>query len=329
MSAPSLFELYENNYRSGQITARRSSLTHRYATQDVDASSLPRSAGYTYCPPIKDIIYEESPIIRLKGTISVCDFASSNEDDDTSIYDHSGSTSPDNEPATPPEPAHILPTGLKLFTASAGLLHKVTEPRAVVIARHDTPFEGEERQAFEHPRQSARSRRPSWMTPSRSPSPRKPAPAVIMTEDQPLYMAGRPASAAPVKRETEGLDSSSRSSSPVSGLRRVLTKKPKRPAIAALPSSGPVEVHVPSGAPPLPVSSHIPKSFSLDRLTSLNGSMSSFASSRPSLAAVGNDSPRKSKSEIGRKRDELWTAFRTLEGEFQKYVRSHCCSRSC
>ncbi|KAK3076288.1 hypothetical protein LTS18_013410, partial [Coniosporium uncinatum] len=182
MSTPSLFELYENNYQSGQTPARRSSLTTRYATDDLDASPLARSANYTYFPPIKEIIYEESPIIRLKGTVSVSDFGSSNEDDETSIYDDSGSTSPDNEPATPPEPAHVLPSGLKLYTTSAESLHKIAEPRSVVIARHDTPFEVEERQAFEQSRQSTRSRRPSWMVPSRSPSPRKPAPAVTVAE---------------------------------------------------------------------------------------------------------------------------------------------------
>jgi len=321
MSTPSLFELYENNYHNGRTPARRSSLTTRYTTEDLDASPLARSASYTYFPLVKEIIYEESPIIRLKGTISVSDFGSSNEDDETSIYDHSGSTSPDNGPATPPEPTHVLPSGLKLYTTSAGSLHKIAEPRPVVIARHDTPFEVEERQAFEQSRQSTRSRRLSWMMPSRSPSPRKPAPAVTVAEDQSLYMAGQPASAASNRRESERLDSSSRSSSPVSGLRRVLTKKPKRPASAAIPSSGPLEVHVPSGAPSLPGSSQIPKSFSLDRLTSSNGSKSSLGSSKPSFGTVGNDSPRKSKSETGRKRDELWTVFRSLEGDFQKYAK--------
>ncbi|KAF1983730.1 DUF1765-domain-containing protein [Aulographum hederae CBS 113979] len=61
---------------------------------------------------------------------------------------------------------------------------------------------------------------------------------------------------------------------------------------------------------------HLPKSFSLDRFPSFTASLSS-RTSRASFLPTASE--RKPRVDMSRRRDELWTAFRTLDGEFQKF----------
>ncbi|KAL1632798.1 hypothetical protein SLS56_003288 [Neofusicoccum ribis] len=66
-----------------------------------EAVHLPRSASYTYFPPVKDLEYEDSSVVELKGRISEADLRSSRDDD--SPYSSSGGSTPENEPADSPD----------------------------------------------------------------------------------------------------------------------------------------------------------------------------------------------------------------------------------
>ncbi|KAF4544956.1 hypothetical protein BFW01_g2470 [Lasiodiplodia theobromae] len=66
-----------------------------------EAVHLPRSASYTYFPPVKDLEYEDSSVVELKGRISEAELHSSRDED--SPYSSSGGSTPENEPADPPE----------------------------------------------------------------------------------------------------------------------------------------------------------------------------------------------------------------------------------
>ncbi|KAH7045857.1 hypothetical protein B0J12DRAFT_711766 [Macrophomina phaseolina] len=72
-----------------------------------EAVHLPRSASYTYFPPVKDLEYDDSSVVELKGRISEADLRSSRDED--SPYSSSGGSTPENEPADPPDPKPTLP----------------------------------------------------------------------------------------------------------------------------------------------------------------------------------------------------------------------------
>lgn len=73
-----------------------------------EAVHLPRSASYTYFPPVKDLEYEDSSVVELKGRISEADLQSSR--DDESPYSSSGGSTPENEPADIPDIPETKPS---------------------------------------------------------------------------------------------------------------------------------------------------------------------------------------------------------------------------
>ncbi|KAL0264224.1 hypothetical protein SLS55_000171 [Diplodia seriata] len=90
------------------IIGRDRSVSDAAATHNVvddprppEAVHLPRSASYTYFPPVKDLEYEDSSVVELKGRISEAELHSSRDED--SPYSSSGGSTPENEPADPPE----------------------------------------------------------------------------------------------------------------------------------------------------------------------------------------------------------------------------------
>ena len=152
--------------------------------------------------------------------------------------------------------------------------------------------------------------RKSWASASRSPSPspttrrsrKDPADAWELDKNSP--------------RTTESFQGSQSNNAraTVNGTTRrnsILSKRPKRP-LSSLLSKGPEGLDPPSVPP-------IPKSFSTDKLPSLNRKSSTLGNP-PALPKSRSFERLNGKgSETPRKKDELWSQFRNLDGEFQKF----------
>ena len=160
---------------------------------------------------------------------------------------------------------------------------------------------------------SARFRRRSWMPSSRSPSPAGKRRTAAEGLADTLGSVVRRSS--PFRRSVDSDNNDERSRSRSSSLtRRSITSK-----LAKRPASGVYEVQAKEAASQVNKPSQLSKSFSTDRL-----SLSSFTKNKsttnippvPRLSA--KEKQRLATSEPTKKKDELWTAFRNLEGDFQK-----------
>ena len=155
--------------------------------------------------------------------------------------------------------------------------------------------------------------RRSWVSASRSPSPspskRRPRKdREIAPEPEP----GELKSSAPSQQAMNGIHHDSVNGTPTTARRNsFLSKRPRRP-LSSLLSKGPDTIDTPSVPP-------IPKSFSTDKLPSLNHE-NSISSNAPALPKSKSFERLQSKGlETPRKKDELWSAFRNLDGEYQKF----------
>ena len=91
----------------------------------------------------------------------------------------------------------------------------------------------------------------------------------------------------------------------------------RRNSVLRRPLSTLLSKSLPSEAPSVPL---IPKSYSTDRLPSPS-KQSTTSSKPPSVPKSWSSEPLQgSGAEAPRRKDELWTVFRTLDGEYQKWV---------
>ena len=158
--------------------------------------------------------------------------------------------------------------------------------------------------------------RKSWTTASRSPSP---SPGRSSGEDLhsnslPNVASTHPSSpikADPVEIQVLPVTEGDR---PIKRRKSFIGRKSKRP-LSAFIGKG-----TPGGEDPRPGVPTIPKSFSTDRLPSLVRDHHPLE--RPPLIPRSTSSDRLQGLllESPRKKDELWSNFRSLDGEFQKYV---------
>lgn len=152
--------------------------------------------------------------------------------------------------------------------------------------------------------------RKSWASTSRSPSPspskrRPPREAAVAPE----RLANHAGPAERRQNATNGI-----AKSPVNGLLRrnsFLGKKTRRP-LSSLMSDGQDGQHTPSVPP-------IPKSFSTDKLHSLDQQYSSLSNPPALPKSKSYDRVQGMGIETQRKKDELWSVFRNLDGEYQKF----------
>ena len=153
--------------------------------------------------------------------------------------------------------------------------------------------------------------RKSWSTASRSPSPRKrPAPAEGATFISPVRDLAVPLSPTP-KNNLVQLGKKPSNVGPVDPVMKssVASKKPRRPLSAFLGRA--------SSEQKVPMVPLIPKSFSLERLPSLTHAHSSNV--MPNVPKSNYpDRLQNLGLEPLRKKDELWGAFRALDGDFNK-----------
>ncbi|KIW08120.1 uncharacterized protein PV09_01055 [Verruconis gallopava] len=185
-----------------------------------------------------------------------------------------------------------------------------------------TPASAESDEVHELPSQSsnhltARFRRRSWMPGSRSPSPgskKSTAEGLVDTLGKASSVVRR---SSPFRRSTDSDNGDGRSRSRSSSLSRSITSKlSKRPnsAVFESPTKGSSS---PVNKPSQP--SQLSKSFSTDKLSLSSFTKKSSGSTPPVPRLTSKDKQRLANSEVTKKRDELWTVFRNLEGDFQKF----------
>jgi hypothetical protein len=113
----------------------------------------------------------------------------------------------------------------------------------------------------------------------------------------------------------ESRSSKDTTDSPTTHKSRLLTKKNKRlSGFFTTSSSDSVTSPASANEPPVPP---LPKSFSTDKLPSYVRSPTSPAHIPPLPQTISPDKLKGLKTEP-RKKDELWTVFRTLEGDLRK-----------
>jgi hypothetical protein len=242
--------------------------------------------------------------------------------------DSSGDTTPESEAASSIEarksksPAENRRLNLpRIETAENPIQHGSNTEHAMTTPILRTPVSAEGDEVFELPtesssRLSARFRRRSWM-----PSPRSLSPAGQKTAaDGFVDTLGKASSV--VRRSSpfrsrSSTDSEKDENHPISrssSLSRNITNRLSKRPTSAIFEPAPKNLSSPVSKP-----SQLSKSFSTDKL-----SLSSFAKSKNTNIAPlmprlsSKDKQRLVIPEATKKRDELWTAFRNLDADYQK-----------
>ena len=159
------------------------------------------------------------------------------------------------------------------------------------------------------------TRRRSWIGTSRSPSPSpgkrlSRAEKEAVTRGSECHEVARPASQP--KSEDESINDSAHP--PTNGVTRknsLLGRKSRRP-LSALLGRDTAFVNAPSVPP-------IPKSYSTDRLPTLKHQKSNLSEVPAVPRSTSFERLQSSGIETPRKKDELWSVFRNLDGEYSKF----------
>lgn len=297
--------------------------------QTQQQQQLPKAASYTYFPRVKDL---DEP------TSGGLDEQSSQESKNGVPYPSSEGSSPDSEEGPPaeqmpqmkPAPSRRTSRFLSFSSRSSKSREPSQEPqprtgRQEIRKQSSSP-------GLSPARSLSRLRRKSWVAPqsSRPNSPTKLAAIEEPTKDadtvpempQQKAAATAPPSIPRPSSDTARSAEPPRKESPLkqSAKGRVLTKKPKRPLSTLFNSSS--NQQTPDAINGIPAVPKIPKSFSTDKLP-YNPYSPSANNHIPPLPRDSSSDKLKGAKTEHRKRDELWTAFRTLEGDLRKYeIRS-------
>lgn len=152
----------------------------------------------------------------------------------------------------------------------------------------------------------------SWSTASRSPSPRKRSTMLEETAlSKPRLDHPRPSPSSSANKPIQnGRKPPNGSASDLARHGSTVGKKPRRPLSVFLGKS--------PSEPKIPLVPSIPKSFSSDRLPAISQTHSSSETPPSIPKSVSSDRLQNLGVDSLRKRDELWGAFRALDGEFHK-----------
>ncbi|KAF2500391.1 DUF1765-domain-containing protein [Lophium mytilinum] len=283
-----------------------------------DPAYLPRAASYTYFPHVKEL-FDDSSLVELKGTISEDELKSTTTALAQTDSPSSGDSSPDTDTPTTDERPSVKRNASR--RSSRFLLFSSQDEEPASLDTSDTAQDSQPTtpKARSPVRSMTRLRRKSWIS-SRPSSPTKEGekdPAVGDSARPVKSLdAGRRRSivAATFKLDKDG-SKGSRDNSPTPSKRAVISKKPKRPLSALLKGPSPVEIPIPSKVPDVP---RLPRSFSSDRLPLGPQSPTSPNQVPPIPRNFSSDKLKGTRIEP-RKKDELWSIFRTLEGDLRKF----------
>jgi|TARA_R110002003_G_scaffold121_29_gene10896 hypothetical protein len=284
-----------------------------------ETAQMQKAASYTYIPSLKDL--DQPPVVELKGTISEEDLHNSRNGGRTS--GSSGGSSPSSEEAPEPDAVHmpqLRPTNnsrrsSRYFPFSSKSREPSAEPkpdrkadrgRKEMVKQADSPSNSPARSLTKLRRKSYIVSQEQQQQPSSSsPTREKVAEKKDDSAKTSLEATKRktPTSAVSIPDESEARDTTPELQQPVP-----LSKKNKR-----LSGFLNTKIH----APPVPA---VPKSFSTDQLP-LNPQLQSPLSPAnvPPLPRNTSHENFKGVKTEPRKKDELWTEFRTLDADLRKY----------
>ncbi|KAF2644832.1 DUF1765-domain-containing protein [Massarina eburnea CBS 473.64] len=285
-----------------------------------DPPTLSKAASYTYFPKVKDL--DDPPLLELSGKITEEELKGEVAADGTS-YTSSDGSSPDSEDNVVQMPQ--LRSSNSRRSRFRPFSSKSREPSAEPKPERSRTEDVKNESGSPTPspaRSLTKLRRKSWISPQRSSSPAKEdvPPVPTREEAQPktslhVETNGRKSLTAALSIPEKTRPSEDTLSPTTAHKGRVLTKK--RDRLSGL--FNPLHTE----QPPPPVPSHpavpqVPKSFSTDKLPNYALSPTSPTHIPPLPRNISSDKLKGSKTEP-RKKDELWTVFRTLDGDLRKF----------
>ncbi|KAF2735014.1 DUF1765-domain-containing protein [Polyplosphaeria fusca] len=287
--------------------------------RDVEPVHIPKAASYTYFPKVQNL--------ELTGTISEDELKERG-----SSYSSSNGSSPSSEEA--PEVEQLPQLRPSISRRSSRFLPFSSKSREPSAERKSEQSRHEKVKKADSPsvspvRSLSKLRRKSWITTQpRDESPSKEA-SEAKTNGARKSVSGAESSkyrslsgALGIPEKAKIKDVTADSPAPKA---RVLTKKPKRPlsgifssstAPAALPE--PEKTHPQRHSTNIPPVPALPTSFSTEKLPSFLQSPTSPTHIPPLPRNISSEKLKGGRTEP-RKKDELWTVFRTLEADLRKF----------
>ncbi|KAJ4305147.1 hypothetical protein N0V90_000678 [Kalmusia sp. IMI 367209] len=285
-----------------------------------EKTQLPKAASYTYFPRVKDL--DDPQLLELKGTISEEELKTGSSPDES--YTPSDGSSPDEDGPhgeRMPEMPQLRPSNSRRSSRFLPFSSKSREPsaeRKPERSRSNSLKRSESSSTISPVRSLTRLRRKSFVS-SRSSSPTKDTGSPVKESESRKNSLSVEANKRKALTSTSSIPEESRSSdagdSPATHKHRVLTKKNKRLSSFFTASSTDPVPPPPADEPPVP---QLPKSFSTDKLPSYVRSPTSPTHIPPLPQHIIPDKLKGPKTEP-RKKDELWTVFRTLEADLRKF----------
>lgn len=289
---------------------------------------LPKAASYTYFPRVKGL--DDASILGLKGTISEDELKDDTHSGHATSFSSSSGSSPDSEDAPQAEQMpQLRPSNSRRTSRFLSFSSKSREPSEEPKprrSRQDSRTEAGPPHSLSPSRSLSKLRRKSWISSSqsRSGSPTKLKENQSLTQLSknntfPIEVNNRSNGALSIPENAKDVTPKD-ASEPLKA--RVLSKKSKRPLSSIFNSSNNQQRSV-SNIPAVP---QIPKSFSVQIPTSFStDKLPSYAQqpptpSHPPLPRNISTEKLKGVKTEPRKKDELWTVFRTLEADHRKYV---------
>ncbi|KAF2712295.1 DUF1765-domain-containing protein [Pleomassaria siparia CBS 279.74] len=301
--------------------ARNRSASDAFPSTEREPEPLQKSASYTYIPRVKEV--DESPVLELKGSISEVDLKNGMHNADGKSCSSSGGSSPvsDEAPTEQLQMPQLRPNNnsrrsSRFLSFSSKSRESSSEPkpdRSRPETRKESSKQADSPVSMSPVRSLSSFRRKSWIsTQSRSSSPTKETKEARKLEEAKKAAALAEVLSIPDKSGAKiGADNPP---SPARPQKRVLTKKANRlSGIFNISTSQPTSTPV-SEIPAVPP---IPKSFSTDGLPS-HFSPTSPTHIPPLPRNLSSDKLKGTRTEP-RKKDELWSVFRTLEADHRKF----------
>ncbi|KAF2274124.1 DUF1765-domain-containing protein [Westerdykella ornata] len=293
---------------------------------------LPKAASYTHFPRVKHL--DDPSLLSLKARLSEDGLELRNDSGHATPYSSSDGSSPESEDGPRVEQMPQINTSSsrrssRLFSFSSKTQEQSQDSprRSRPDARHET-----ETSTSKSPvRSLSKLRRKSWVSSqSRSTSPTKTKDSSNKVEEA----AKGVAPAEPSKRRSlTGVLSIPDKSAPkgvapndtpdlASGLKgRALTKRTKRPLSGLFSSTGTNQQPLASD-PDVPAIPQIPQSFSTEKLPYFAPTPATPTKHIPPIPPNISAEKLKGARTEPRKKDELWTVFRTLEADYRKQSKS-------
>lgn len=293
---------------------------------DATPVQIPRPASYTYLPLAADLDREASNG-AIKRTFS---------ENALATIDGTEHRVPPAliDPSTVPTQVHS-PVGMSVDRRKSARPTKpnITISKFAIAAKAGSDDTAYESRGLAKPRKSHREAMShsvtrslsgfapkSWISASRSPSPSsrdgwKATQDEATSTVQPSEHHSSPQKSLQTHEKVDK-DEAPESTGPPSRNGSIVSKKARRPLSTLLQKS-------PAGEPALarrPSFSSLRKSLSSDKLSSLSSSPLSPEKTPPMPRSMSIERSQSMGLDTPRKKDELWGAFRTLDGDFQKSV---------